>query len=181
MVTVLVPIADGTEEMEAVIVIDVLRRAKWKVDAVSLTDQTIVASRRVRLAPDIPWSQVDLDRYDILVLPGGAPGVEAMKADSRILNAVRSLLRNGKQVAAICAAPLILQAAGVLENRRFTSHPAVRPEFVTGRPWCSDRVVVDGNLVTSQGPGTAFEFALKLIEIHEGPQASSSVAGGLVL
>jgi len=180
MANVLVPIADGSEEMEAVIIVDVLRRAKWTVTVAGVTGTQITASRGVRLVADVSWNDTDPQDYDVLVLPGGAGGTDAMARDERLLEALRGFVRKGKLVGAICAAPLVLQAAGVLDGKRATCHPGVAGELTVTRR-APERVVVDGRMVTSQGPGTAFEFALKILEMVDGAEAAQSVAAGLVL
>lgn len=179
MTRALVPLADGCEEMEAVIIIDVLRRAKWDVVAAGVTGPVITASRGVSLVPDVAWSDIVPDSFDVLVLPGGGPGTDNLKACHTVLDAVRSFVAKDKLVGAICAGPLVLQAAGVLANRRATCHPSVRDKLVTDSR--DDRVVVDGNLVTSQAPGTAFEFSLTLVRLVDGEAAAEAVAAGLVL
>lgn len=180
MTRVFVPVAEGVEEMEAVIVLDVLRRAGWTVDAVGLKSGPVTASRGVRLLPDRVWAHDDTAGYDMLVLPGGAGGVQALAADRRVLEAVRRMHAEGKWVAAICAAALVLQAAGILKaSSRVTCHPGVA-DRLTAAPRLADRTVVDGRLVTSQGPGTAMEFALELVSLVDGREAAQSLASGMI-
>ncbi|MBM4144178.1 MAG: DJ-1/PfpI family protein [Lentisphaerae bacterium] len=179
MPSAIVPITDGSEEMEAVIIIDVLRRANWTVVAAGVGGTAITASRGVRLLADAAWEDVDPAQYEVILLPGGARGAARLGDDAAVLETLRRFHAQGKLVGAICAAPLALQKAGLLEGRRATCHPAVRGELTSAR-YCADRVVVDGNIITSQGPGTAFEFALKVIAIKEGPAAAAAVAEGLV-
>ncbi|MFC1452287.1 DJ-1 family glyoxalase III [Verrucomicrobiota bacterium] len=190
MARVLLPLADGAEEMEAVIIIDVLRRARWEVVSASVKDASgrdsdperlhVACSRGVRLIADSCWGELDIDSFDLLILPGGSEGTDALCADNRVLRAARFFAESQRLVAAVCAAPLVLQAAGVLRGRKATCHPAVRDRMAD--PEISDdRVVVDGNIVTSQGPGTAMEFALAVIRLVEGPAAAETVASGLVL
>lgn len=175
----LVPLANGTEEMEAVIIIDTLRRAQWNVVSAGVTGRLITASRGVTLTADSEWHGIDVDAFDILVLPGGREGARAFSSDSRVQGLIQRFVGRDKWVAAICAAPLALQAAGVLSGRRATCHPAVRAEL-TATGWQAERVVVDGHIVTSQGPGTALEFALTLIRLLDGPTTSDAVAQALV-
>ena len=191
MTRALVPIADGVEEMEAVVIIDTLRRAQWEVvaAAVRTADRPqdgrfaapVVASRGVRLLPDGEWSGLDPLRFDVLAIPGGAAGTKTLCADDSVLEAVRQFAKRGRLVGAICAGPLVLQKAGILSGRRATCHPAVRTEFGSAVSLCDTRVAVDGRIVTSQGPGTALEFALTLIELVEGPAAADGVRKGLVM
>jgi len=181
MARVLVPLAPGVEEMEAVIVIDTLRRAGWEVVAAAMSDMQVLASRGVKLVCDTAWTNVDPATFDVLVIPGGAGGTRALVADEQVLEAVRSFVQAGKTAAAICAGPLVLQAAGVLEGRRATCHPAARADLTQPAEITDDRVVVDGHVVTSQGPGTAFEFALALVRELDGPEAATAIAEGLVM
>lgn len=179
MPNVLVPIANGVEEMEAVIIIDVLRRAQWTVTAAGVDGGTITASRGVRLVPDRPWAEVDPATFDILVIPGGGPGVERLLHEESLLDAIRAFERAGKWIGAVCAAPLTLQAAGILAGRRATCHPGVTDKLTATRR-LTDRVVVDGRIVTSQGPGTSIEFALTLVHLIEGPDKARGLAQGMV-
>ena len=185
MKNVLVPLAEGVEEMEAVIIIDVLRRAGWRVVSAAVRPpgqpgSLLKASRGVLLAADVEWTAVRSEDFDALVLPGGSGGTQVLRRDARILEAVRSFAQAGKWVAAICAGPLVLQDAGILKGVRATCHPGVRQELREALA-SDDRVVVDGRIVTSQGPGTAFEFALTLIRLLEGAAAAGKVREGLVL
>ena len=185
MKNALVPLAEGVEEMEAVIIIDVLRRAGWRVVSAAIRPPgaaggPLRASRGVYLAADVEWTNVRGEDFDALVIPGGAGGVQVLCRDGRVPEEVRRFAQAGKWVAAICAGPLVLQAAGILKGVRATCHPNCRPDFrdpqVSG-----DRVVVDGRIVTSQGPGTAFEFALTLIHLLDSAAAAGKVREGLVL
>lgn len=180
MPDVLVPLADGVEEMEAVILVDVLRRAECTVITAGLVRRQVTASRGVVLVADVLLSDVLTDSFDAVALPGGAPGTAALRGDGRVIALVNEFASRGKMVAAICAAPLVLEDAGLLDSRRFTSHPGVAAKFSRGTR-VNDRVVEDGNIVTSQGPGTSFEFALKLVERLKGAPAATSVAAGMVL
>jgi len=180
MANALVPLADGCEEMEAVIIVDVLRRGGWRVVAAGVTDEIVRASRGVRLLADMPWSRVDPDEFDLLVLPGGAGGTAVLSEHPAVLETVRCFVNGDRIVGAICAGPLVLQAAAVTEGRTLTCHPAVRADLTTGNV-SDERVVVDRPLVTSQGPGTAMEFALELLRLVDGDQAAADVAAGLVL
>ena len=180
MARVLVPLADGVEELEAVTLIDVLRRAKWEVVSAGLAGPSVRASRGVVLVPDADWHAVDPMTFDVLAIPGGAAGADALSRDEGVLEAVRCFAESGRLLAAICAGPLVLQAAGVLDGRRATCHPGVASRLtVTAR--LPERVVTDGNIVTSQGPGTAMELARALIARGDGADAARAVAEGLVL
>lgn len=181
MAKVLVPLADGCEEMEAVIVIDVLRRAGIEVVAASIgKSRTVTASRNVRLLADALWKDVHPDDFDALVLPGGVGGAEHLAAQPEVLEAVRVFLACDRLVGAICAAPRVLAAAGVLEDRTVTSHPSAAGDLAPAT-YSEDRVVVDGCLITSRGPGTAFEFALALVTVLVGAEKAAETAGPMIL
>ena len=175
---VLVPMTDGVEEMEAVIIVDVLRRAGWQVTSVGMKPGLITASRGVKLQPDRSWGDITVADFDVLAIPGGK-GARTLAADPRVLEAVREFRKAGKWIGAICAAPLVLQAAGVLDGVKATCHPSVASELHVPRE--EERVVVDGRIITSRGPGTAFEFALTLIRLLDGPEAADKVAGPMIL
>ena len=177
---VCVLVADGSEEMEVVIVVDVLRRAGIGVFLAGVGEETrmVTTSRGVRIAPDGAWDPAEEMRFDALVIPGGIGGTQVMRQDESVKQAVRDFLQTGKWVASICAGPEVLQEAGVLAGRTYTSHPGSRAELTAGT-WVDRPVVRDGNLVTSQAPGTAFAFALALVEILDSPETARKVAGGM--
>lgn len=178
---VLVPLANGCEELEAVTVIDLLRRAQIDVVTAGLSDGPVRASRGVVLLPDTTLAQAHAEDFDAIVLPGGQPGANNLEADVRVLALIKRLAGAGKYVAAICAAPKVLAAAGVLDGRRATcfrgaidakAYPQVRLE--------NSPVVVDGNVVTSRGPGTAMDFALELIRLLCGAARRDGVEENLL-
>jgi 4-methyl-5(b-hydroxyethyl)-thiazole monophosphate biosynthesis len=173
-------LAEGVEEMEAVIVIDMLRRAQWHVLAVGLKPGTVTAARGTRLVPDEVWDKIDPAQFDVLVIPGGARGVENLRHDRRVVDAVRTHAEAGKLTAAVCAGPLVLQDAGVLAGRRATCHPGVVSEFTLARR-VDEPVVVDGHIVTSRGAGTSFAFALTLVALVEGAAKAEELARAIVL
>lgn len=181
MAKVLVPLADGCEELEAVTLIDLLRRAGIEVVVAGLKPGIVKASRGVHLVPDMTLDLALQDDYDMLVLPGGMPGAQHLREDARIIERVRQMAAAGRYTAAICAAPTVLLAAGVLEGRTATSYPgfldAMNPPGVRVS---TAPVVVDGSVITSRGPGTAMEFALTLIETLAGAAVRAKVEAGLV-
>jgi DJ-1 family protein len=177
----LVPIANGSEEMEAVIIIDTLRRAEFDVTVASLTPGIIEASREVKLAGDATWDEIELSDFDILLLPGGFGGTEAFMAHSGVQQALKDFDAAGKWFGCICAAALALNEAGVLTGKRFTCYPGVEQKLPADVQPVDEAVVVDGHLITSQGPGTAFEFALKVIAECSSPNKSAEVRAGLLL
>jgi len=177
---VLVPIADGTEEMEAVIVIDVLRRAGARVIVASVGDRQVTASRGVRLVADTELSAVAGETFDLIALPGGMPGAEHLRDSPELARLLADQDSAGRLIGAICAAPAVVLAHhGLLANRRATGHPA----FQDCLGETADRVapvVVDGNIITSQGPGTALAFALRLVTALYGEDRAREIAGPMV-
>ncbi len=184
--TVLVPIADGCEEIEAVCIIDVLRRAGAEVTVAAVpaagapvtTDAPlqISASRGVTLLADTTLSACRDDRYDLIALPGGLPGAEHLRDCAPLIEQLQRQAADGRWYAAICAAPAIaLQPHGLLAGRRATCYPTFRNQLDPDS-WCNEDVVVDANCVTSQGPATALEFALALVEVLYGKEKRAETA-----
>lgn len=178
MKSVLIPLADGVEEMEAVTIIDGCRRVPWTVTSTGIKPGMVTASRGVRLMPDAVWAEIDPSAFDILIIPGGQAGTEALSRDERVIDTVRLFMREGKWIAAICAGPLVLQAAGVLAGRQATCHPAVT---LSQTRRLEDRVVVDNRLITSQGPGSSLEFVLEIIKAVENPERAADMAQSMIV
>ncbi|MCI0586600.1 MAG: DJ-1/PfpI family protein [Planctomycetes bacterium] len=178
MPRVLVPLAPGFEEIEAVTVIDVLRRANVEVVVAGVEPGPIEGSRGVRVTPDTTLEAAGTE-FDMVAIPGGARGAERLREDARLHAIVRGLLAKGKPVAAICAGPTVLSHLGVLEGRRATAHPSVLSLLRAGQV-VTDRVVVDGPVVTSRSPGTAMEFAFKLVELLVGRVKAEEVNRGVL-
>jgi 4-methyl-5(b-hydroxyethyl)-thiazole monophosphate biosynthesis len=182
MTRVLVPIADGVEEIEAVTIIDVLRRAGIEVVCAGLTGKPVTASRKVRLIPDRSLEGVKDETFDMVVLPGGGDGVENLKGDSRVEAILRRMNGRQKWVTAICAAPTLLAAYGLLEGKKATSHPSRRDQTALEMVHYQERrVVQDGHIITSRGPGTALEFALKLVEVLCGREKVGELKEAMVV
>jgi 4-methyl-5(b-hydroxyethyl)-thiazole monophosphate biosynthesis len=178
MKRVLVPLAEGFEELEAVTIIDILRRAGIEVVVASLAGSPVTGAHGIRLSADTPLAALAEQDFDMIALPGGMPGAEHLKKDPRIAEIVRRLHAKGRPVAAICAAPMVLEAAGVLEGRRATSFPGFLKD-AGNATLVGDAVVVDRGVITSRGPGTALDFALALVEALAGPTARQSIESRL--
>jgi len=178
---VLVPLAPGFEEIEAITVIDILRRAGVDVVVAGTQPGPIEASRKTKHLPDCALDDVRAEDFDMIVLPGGQPGANNLRANARLKQIIQTLQQRDRHVAAICAAPGVLSAFGVLKGRTATSHPSVRAEVASAAKKVSDdRVVVDGPIVTSQAAGTAMEFAFKLVEVLCGPDKAAEVNRGVL-
>jgi len=181
MSKVLVPLAPGFEEIEAITIIDILRRAGVDVVVAGTKSGPIEASRKTKHLADCTLDGVQAGDFDMIVLPGGQPGATNLRQDPRIREFIETVQARNGRVAAICAAPTVLAAYGVLRGRTATSHPSVRDEVAASSKKISDeRVVVDGPVVTSQAAGTAMEFAFKLVEILCGPDKVAEVNRGVL-
>lgn len=176
----LVLIADGSEEIEAVTVIDILRRAGIEVVVAGLSDDPITASRGVRLIPDRTLDGLQVTDFDVLVLPGGNGGTEAFEADDRVQAMIKAAASADMFLAAICAAPRALHKAGVLTGKRVTSYPGALDKHDGTYTYVEEAVVRDGNLITSRGPGTALDFALSLVDRLGGYSARRAVEAPLI-
>ncbi len=179
MARVLIPLAQGCEEIEAVTAADILRRAGIEVTTASLTAGPVHASRGMMLLADKTLDEAIKQDYDMIVLPGGMPGSEHLKNDGRIIDLLKRMSQDGRYVAAICAGPMALHAAGLTEGKRATSFPGVLDRLPGSHRYLKDAVVVDGNIVTSRGPGTAMDFALQLVELLVGKARRDAVEAGL--
>lgn len=179
MTKVLIPLAQGCEELEAVTVADILRRAGIDVITAGLEPGPVRASRGMMLLPDATLDEALGTEFDMIVLPGGMPGSEHLKNDPRIIAMLKSMAGAGKYTAAICAAPMALHAAGLLEGKRATSFPGVLDRLPGTHTYLNDKVVTDGKIVTSKGPGTAMDFALTLVELLIGKPRRDAVEADL--
>ena len=181
MPRVLVPLAEGCEELEAVTVIDLLRRAKVEVVTAGLVPGPVKASRGTVLLPDADLDAVLADDFDMIVLPGGLPGATYLAEDARLTGLLRRMAAAGKYTCAICAAPKVLAQEGLLDGKRMTAYPGV----VTAEDFprlhnTGAAVERDGTVITSRGPGTAMDFALALIDTLCGQETRDNVEAGLV-
>lgn len=183
---VLVAVADGTEETEAVTVIDILRRAEFTVDVVSCAPAgrlDITASRGVKLIADKSIDAVTEQQYDLIVLPGGAKGAEALAHSETLVGLIRQQQQQQRLLAAICAAPaVVLQDHDLLDHALVTCHPDFADRIPEQNDQTDEQVVWDEHhrLITSQGPGTAMLFALALVEALAGEEKTQQIAGPLI-
>lgn len=175
---VLVPLAQGCEELEAVTIIDLLRRAGIAVTVAGLEDGPVTASRGVVLLPETTLEAVLGQDFDLVVLPGGLGGMQRLEADQRIAALLRRMTEQGRYVAAICAAPKVLVSAGLVKGREVTAYPGVLDDQ-SGVRLSSAAVVRDGTFITSRGPGTAMDFALTLIDLLCGRETRDTVEAAL--
>ncbi|MDH5786411.1 MAG: DJ-1/PfpI family protein [Chromatiales bacterium] len=181
MASVLVPLANGCEELEAVTIIDLLVRAGVEVVSAGLTAGPVTCSRGVVITPVTTLDEVLEREFDMIVLPGGLPGANHLNEDPRIHTLLKKMAAEGRYTAALCAAPRVLLSAGVLDGRRATSYPGSLNDMDTSAiDYREETVVQDGKVITSRGPGTAMAFALTLIENLLGRAKRDEVAKGLL-
>lgn len=180
MPKVLVPLAEGFEEIEALAVVDVLRRAKIEVIIAGLLPGPVTSARNISILPDTTIDTINSAGFDMIILPGGQPGTDNLNADSRIHRLLAEFSTAGKLIGAICAAPIILAAAGLLTGKRVTSYPSYR-DRLNGATYDDRSVVTDGNLITSQGAGTAISFALTIVTRLSGAHAATEIAQAMIV
>ena len=180
MTKVLVPLADGFEEIEAVTVVDVLRRGGVEVVTASIHDRLEVqGAHGMKLAADRQFDEAQRDSYEAIVLPGGGGCAETFKQFKPLHERLLRQHDEERLVCAICAAPTVLEVAGVLDEKtEVTCYPSCKDEL--NRPWVSAPVVHDGTFITGQAPGTATLFALVVLQTLAGEQVARKVAQGMV-
>lgn len=181
MSRVLIPLADGCEELEAVTIIDLLRRADIEVITAGLKEGIVTSAHGMRILPDEELENVLDDDFDMIVLPGGLPGADYLDKDPRIHRLLQDMAAKGKYTAAICAAPKVLANAGLLEGKQATSYPGfIDAMGLPSTQVLKQAVVTDGKIITSRGPGTAMDFALELIAQLAGENTRDSIESALV-
>ena len=180
MSRVAVLLAEGFEEIEAIAIIDILRRAELDVTTVGVSGTTVTGSHDVAVSADTTLDASTGETFDCVVLPGGLPGATNLRDDERVQSLIRRQNEAGRQLAAICAAPIALGKAGVLEGRSATCYPGFEEELLGANP-SEDRVVDDGNVVTSRGPGTVFDFSLALVAKLKDSETAEALRNGMLL
>ena len=174
-------LANGFEEIEALGTIDILRRAQISVCSVSITDDLkVTGAHDIPVIADKIFSEADFSQIDFLILPGGMPGSKNLNEHEGLKKLVSEFANNGKEVAAICAAPLVLGGLRLLEGKKATCYPGFEPELI-GAITTGENVTVDGNIITGKGPGLVFDFALTLVEKIAGLGTRKEVEEGLLL
>lgn len=179
MKTALVLFAEGSEELETVTVVNILRRGGVQVSLAGLQAGALRGSRGITLQPDTTLDATQGKAFDMVVLPGGQPGTNHLKADPRVAQLLQHMAAQDKFITAICAAPSVLAEAGLLDGKRATSFPTCLDDYPKVAQQMS-AVVEDGKLITSRGPGTAMDFALLLLERLVGASKRLEVENSLV-
>jgi 4-methyl-5(b-hydroxyethyl)-thiazole monophosphate biosynthesis len=181
MAKVLVPLAPGFEELEAITIIDLLRRAGFDVITAGLDDKPVTASRRNVIIPDTQISAIMHEAFDLIVLPGGLPGADHLRDDANVQSLIRKQSEKNGKIGAICAAPRALASAGVLDGKTITCYPGALDQIDSSSFAISGQAVeTDGNITTSRGPGTAMDFALELIGQLGGNDLREQIAAQMV-
>jgi len=177
---VLIPVANGSEDLEAVTMIDILRRSGATVTVASAGDIQVTCSNGTRIVADKKIADCVSDTFDLIALPGGDKGAHNLKDSSELTAMLKAQDQAGRFVAAICASPaIVLEEHGLIKGRAATCYPSYE-DIMSNKTRLNERVVVDGNLITSRSPGTALEFALKLVECVVSPEKAQQIAQGIL-
>jgi len=180
MPKVVILLAEGFEEVEAVAIVDVLRRAEIDVTIAGLQEGPVASARKVRVLPDTVIDSIRTEDFDMIVLPGGQPGSDNLNNDARVRRLITEFHTKGKLTGAICAAPYVLANAGILEGKHVTSYPTYRDRL--GKVVYEEETVVeDGNVMTSRGPGTALCFGLAIAAKLVGKEKARQVSQSMLL
>lgn len=182
MIKAFVLIKNGFEEVEALTVVDYLRRAEIDIKIVSTEeDLELQGAHGIKIIADMAFDELDRDDIDLVFLPGGMPGATSLKDDEKVLELITYLNDKGRAISAICAAPIVLEAAGVIEDKTVTSYPSFDEKLPSIGEYSQDIVVIDENIITSRGPATAVYLALELIELLKGRETKEAIRKDILL
>lgn len=175
-----VHLADGFEEVEAITVVDLLRRANIDVTTVSIMNRLeVFGAHNINVMADANYEDINYDECQMMVLPGGGGGANNLDKHAGVISKLNSFNKNGKWIAAICAAPMILGHHGIFNGQKATIYKGMENEL-KGAVYVDQKVVVDGHIITSQGPATAMDFALKIIELIKGKDVADNISVDLL-
>ena len=172
-------LAPGFEEAEALVPVDMLRRANIETATVSITGEPVPGSHGVTVLADVTLDDVDLSRTDMIVLPGGGPGYKNLGKEPKVEELVRNAAEKGLWVAAICAAPTLLGRWGLLEGKNAVCYPGMEEGLTGAQSQMDQGVVVAGKVITGRAAGSAFDFGLTLVETLAGKEESDKVRHGI--
>ncbi len=178
---VYVHLAEGFEEIEAVTIVDVLRRGEIQTFFVSMEKEKFVrGAHGILIEADMTFETADYDLCDMIVLPGGTLGAKSLAENEELLIKIKEFDKQGKYLAAVCAAPMVFAAANILNGKDATIYPGME-SYLEGAKLNTNNVVIDGNIITSKGPGTSMEFALTIVGILMGLSVSDKLRKGLII
>ena len=181
MKTILVFLADGFEEIEAITPIDVLRRAGLNVQTVSVMDkQTVSGAHGIPVVADKMFADIHLEDAEMLLLPGGLPGATNLDAHQGLSNMIMAFASEEKPLSAICAAPLVFGNRGLLQGKKATCYPGFE-SYLTGAEYTAALVETDGNFITAKGPGAAMDFAFAIVEKYCGVEKVNELKSGMMI
>lgn len=172
--------ANGCEEIEGLTVVDIVRRAGIEIETISITDENkVTSSHKITFETDTTKDKADFASYDGIVLPGGMPGTTNLGADETVNKVIREFAQDGKLVCAVCAAPSVLGLAGILDGKKATCYPGYEDKLI-GATFTEEKVVVDGNVITSRGLGTTIPFALEIVRYFSGDEVADTIAQKII-
>lgn len=175
-------LADGFEEIEAISVVDILRRANIKVEMVSIMGRKeVVGAHQITVMADVLFGYVDYSQVEMIILPGGGQGTKNMDEHAGLNKQITQFAADGKWIAAICAAPTILGKLGLLEGKSATCYPGCEPQLKGADVSSLDSVILDGKIITSRGPGTSLAFGLKIVEVLMGSEVANTLKTQMII
>lgn len=179
MAKIIIPISNGFEEIEAITIIDVCRRANIEVTIAGVEDLEIIGAHGIKIISDTKIENINCDDFDMIVLPGGLPNAFTLADNQKVQSLLKEFKENNKKIGAICAAPYALHTAGVL-NENFTCYPSFEEKIKLDGYQPNDAVVIDENVITARGPATAMSFALEIVKILCEDNIYTNVKNGLL-
>lgn len=179
MAKILVAIADGFEEIEAISIIDICRRADIEVVSAGVENKVLTGAHNIKIEMDKKIEDINSNDFDMIVLPGGLPNAFTLAENDNVQRLIKEFKNKNKKIAAICAAPYALHKAEVLE-KNYTCYPSFETKIRLDGYKNNEDIVIDGNIITSRGPASAMKFALEIVKILKGEEVYKSVKDGLL-
>jgi 4-methyl-5(b-hydroxyethyl)-thiazole monophosphate biosynthesis len=172
--SIIVPLASGFEEIEAITVIDILRRANLPVTSAAVTENPVKGAHAIEIKADIELSAVDASGVEAVILPGGQPGSDNLKKSEPVISLITAVYEKGGYIAAICAAPIVLAKAGILAGKKVTCFPGFQ-DRLNGGIYSPAPLQIDGKIITAEGPGSAMDFALAIVSLFTSKEKSEQI------